>query len=97
MSHDLRGLGSTFNYDLITIIGEALCILIDDADLPGNRPLQRRLIAHVAALKAVQQFDLKDDGGTEGVDLLTTLKIARTKHPSPEPGAEPPAIEVTEI
>ena len=74
-SHDLRGLGGTFDYGLITAIGEALCSLIDNADLPDDRFLQRRIVAHVAALRAVHQFDLKGDGGDEGERLLTTLEI----------------------
>jgi hypothetical protein len=78
MSHDLRGLGGTFDYALITAIGEALCGLIDNADLPDDRFLQRRIIAHVAALKAVHQFDLKGNGGKEGERLLATLKMAKT-------------------
>src|SRR5262245_24653758 len=79
MSHDLKGLGGTFDYRLITTIGEALCSLINNADLPDDRFLQRRIIAHVAALKAIHQFDLKGDGGSEGERLLATL--ARTRQP----------------
>jgi hypothetical protein len=81
MSHDLRGLGGTFDYGLITTIGEALCGLVDNPDLPDDRFLQRRIIAHVAALDAVHRFDLKGDGGSEGERLLATLEIARTKRP----------------
>jgi len=81
MSHDLRGLGATFGYRLITTIGDALCRLIDNTDLPDDRFLQRRISAHVAALKAVHQFDLKGDGGSEGERLLATLKMAKTKPP----------------
>jgi len=81
MSHDLRGLGGTFDYGLITTIGEALCGLVDNPDLPDDRFLQRRIIAHVAALDAVHRFDLKGDGGSEGERLLATLEIARTKLP----------------
>jgi hypothetical protein len=81
ISHDLKGLGGTFDYGLITTICEALCRLIDNADLPDDRFLQRRVIAHVAALKAVHQFDLKSDGGSQGERLLATLNIAKARQP----------------
>lgn len=75
MSHDLRSLGGTFGYGLITTIGDVLCGLIADTDLPDDRFLQRRIIAHVAALNAIHQFDLEGDGGVEGQRLLATLEI----------------------
>lgn len=75
LSHDLRGLGGTFNYQLVTTVGESLCGLINNDDLSGDRLLQRRVIAHVAALRAILQFDLKGDGGHEGEELLATLRM----------------------
>jgi hypothetical protein len=81
MSHDLRGLGGTFGYGLVTTIGEALCSLINNTDLPDDRFLQRRVLAHVAALKAVHQFDLTGDGGNEGERLVATLEPVTAKHP----------------
>lgn len=79
LSHDLRGLGGTFNYGLITTICESLCGLIKNDDLPNDRFLQRHLAAHVAALRAILQFDLKGDGGNEGEKLLATLRLDKTK------------------
>lgn len=75
LSHDLKGLGGTFNYDLVTKVGASLCSLIKNDALPGDRSLQRRIMAHVAALRAILQFDLKGDGGSEGEELLVTLKM----------------------
>jgi hypothetical protein len=75
LSHDLRGLGGTFNYELVTMVGESLCRLIQNDALPSDRSLQRRIMAHVAALRAILQFDLKGDGGDEGEALLVTLKM----------------------
>jgi hypothetical protein len=79
LAHDLRGLGGTFNYGLITTIGESLCSLIDHGDLPNERRLQRLIVAHVAALSAILQLDLKGDGGRQGEELLATLGIQRAK------------------
>lgn len=75
LSHDLKGLGGTFDYQLITTIGDSLCALITDEDLPNDRFLQRCLTAHVAALQAILQFDLKGDGGGDGERLLATLGL----------------------
>lgn len=82
LSHDLKGLGGTFDYQLITIIGESLCALIADQDLPNDRYLQRYVIAHVAALQAVLRFDMSGNGGDEGERLLATLEL-------PEPLSSP--------
>jgi hypothetical protein len=80
LAHDLRGLGGTFNYGLITTIGESLCDLIKNDDLPNDNLLQRHVLAHVAALEAIRQFDLKGDGGSQGKELLVTLRIEKVKH-----------------
>lgn len=79
LSHDLKGLGGTFNYGLITAVGESLCGLIKNDGLPDDRHLQRRMTAHVAALRAILQFDLKGDGGSEGERLLATLRVEKAK------------------
>src|SRR5262245_52965842 len=42
LSHDLKGLGGTFNYELVTIVGESLCSLVKNDALPGDQSLQRR-------------------------------------------------------
>lgn len=79
LSHDLKGLGGTFNYELVTAVGASLCSLIKNDSLPSERSLQRRIMAHVAALRAILQFDLKGDGGSEGEELLVTLKMKPSK------------------
>jgi hypothetical protein len=79
LSHDLKGLGGSFNYELVTIVGESLCSLIKNDALPGDPSLQRRIMAHIAALKAILQFDLKGDGGNDGEELLATLRVEPAK------------------
>jgi hypothetical protein len=76
LSHDLKGLGGSFGYDLVTIVGESLCRQIRDAGLSHDQARQRRVVAHVAALKAIFAFDLKGEGGDDGRALLATLSIA---------------------
>jgi hypothetical protein len=38
--------------------------------------LQRRLAAYAAALDAIIRIDLKGDGGDDGRELLSVLRIA---------------------
>ena len=84
LSHDLRGLGGSFDYDLLTTVGDSLCRLIKTEALPEDPALQRRVSAHVAAVKAIIQFELKGDGGGAGKELLATLNIHQREL---EPGA----------
>jgi hypothetical protein len=79
LSHDLKGLGGSFDYELVTVVGESLCSLIKNDALPGDQSLQRRTLAHIAALKAILQFDLKGDGGGDGEELLATLRMERAQ------------------
>jgi hypothetical protein len=82
LSHDLKGLGGTFGYQLITTIGDSLCALVADQDLPNDRFLQRYVAAHVAALQAVLRFDMSGDGGNQGERLLATLELPEPIRPS---------------
>ena len=79
LSHDLRGLGGSFDYDLLTTVGDSLCRLIKTEALPEDQALQRRVSAHIAALKAIIQFELKGDGGGDGNELLATLDISSAR------------------
>jgi len=79
LSHDLRGLGGTFDYDPVTTVGDSLCSLIETETLPQDQALQRRVSAHIAALKAIIQFELKGAGGGAGTELLATLNISSAR------------------
>lgn len=78
LAHDLKGLGGTFDYDLITIIAGSMCRAISDRAVVTDEGLKRRLAAMATALHAIVQFDLKGDGGVQGRDLLATLQLPTT-------------------
>ena len=80
LSHDLKGLGGSFGYDLITIVGESLCKLIGHKDLPRDPALQRRVAAHIVALKAIIEVDLKSRGGSDGAAMLAALEISNPRN-----------------
>lgn len=75
LAHELRGLGSTFGYPLISTFGKMLydgtrekCAVTD------NRVEIVR--AHVDAMRAVIRERIAGDGGEVGVELRTTLETA---------------------
>lgn len=76
LARDLQSVGGSFDYGLLTTIGEAMCRAIEDEALPNEGTLQRRLAAYVAALDAIIRIDLKGDGGDDGRELLSVLRIA---------------------
>jgi hypothetical protein len=75
LARDLQSVGGSFDYGLLSTIGEVMCRTIQDGDLPTERVLQRRLAAYAAALDAIIRIDLKGDGGNDGQELLSVLRI----------------------
>ena len=74
ITHDIKGQGGSFKYDLITTISRQLCNFIEG--LKGNvKPADIEVIAlHVDALQVVINQDLKGDGGEVGNSLLAGLE-----------------------
>ena len=75
LARDLQSVGGSFDYGLLSTIGEVMCRTIQDERLPADYVLQRRLAAYAAALDAIIRIDLKGDGGNDGQELLSVLKI----------------------
>lgn len=75
IAHDIKGQGSTFDYPLMTRLGQAMCDLLrDDAVGDGAVPLAR-LDALVAAMAEVMASRLCGDGGARGRDLVSRLGL----------------------
>lgn len=70
--HDLKGMAGTFDYVLLTAIGNDLCRFIEHA-----RPLTLRHMKvvrlYVAALNKVAQKRISGDGGVRGARIMDTL------------------------
>jgi|JI8StandDraft_1071087.scaffolds.fasta_scaffold235677_2 chemotaxis protein histidine kinase CheA len=75
VAHDLKGQGSTFNYDLVTRIAAGLCHLIKDGGTCEDAKFARRAIAHCQALQVVLDKDIRGLGGEHGAALLKILSI----------------------
>jgi hypothetical protein len=75
LARDLQSIGGSFDYRLLSAVGEAMCRTIKDESLATEHGLQRKLAAYAAALDAIIRIDLRGDGGDDGRELLSVLKI----------------------
>ena len=72
-AHDLKGLGTTYGYQLITRIAGSLCRLIDEKDKRLTAPMPL-VDAHIDAIKAAVREDMKADDHPVGRALVTELE-----------------------
>ena len=72
-AHDLKGLGTTYQYPLVTRIAGSLCRMLDDADKRMKAPLPV-IDAHIDAIKAVVRDQIQTDDHPVGRTLAETLE-----------------------
>lgn len=72
-AHDLKGLGTTYEYPLITRIGASLCKLIDDKDKRLSAPMAL-IDAHIDGIRAAVRDEVKTDDHPVGRVLITELE-----------------------
>lgn len=72
-AHDLKGLGTTYGYQLITRIAGSLCRLIDDKEKRSATPLEL-VDAHIDAIKAAVRDGIKSDEHPVGSILVSELE-----------------------
>jgi hypothetical protein len=72
-AHDLKGLGTTYGYQLITRIAGSLCRMIDDKEKRASTPLEL-VDAHIDAIKAAVRDDIKSDEHPVGRVLVVELE-----------------------
>lgn len=78
-AHDLKGLGTTYEYPLVTRIAASLCRMLDDADKRMQAPLAV-VDAHIDAIKAVVRDKIQTDDHPVGRDLVETLEARAAEH-----------------
>ncbi|WP_395672672.1 Hpt domain-containing protein [Phenylobacterium sp.] len=78
-SHDLKGLGATYGFPIITRIAGSLCRLIEDGPKRLSAPLPL-VDAHIQTIKAAVRDDIKDDSHPVGSILVRELEagVAQT-------------------
>ncbi len=72
-AHDLKGLGATYGFPLITRIAGLLCRLIDDKSKRLEAPLPL-VDAHIDAIKAAARDDIKTEEHPVGAALVQELE-----------------------
>jgi hypothetical protein len=72
-AHDLKGLGSTYEFPLITRLAASLCRLIDDPETRLTAPMFL-VDAHIDAIKACVRDDIKIDTHPVGKVLAAELE-----------------------
>ena len=78
-AHDLKGLGATYQYPLVTRLAGSLCKMMDDPAKRGTAP--RTLIdAHIDAIKAVVRDQIQTDEHPTGRILAETLEAGVADH-----------------
>jgi hypothetical protein len=78
-AHDLKGLGATYQYPLVTRIAGSLCRMMDDAEKRMQAPVAI-LDAHVDAIRAVVRDEIQTDDHPVGRDLAETLEARVAEH-----------------
>lgn len=78
-AHDLKGLGATYGFPIVTRIAGSLCKMMDDAAVRMKAPLPL-IDAHVEAIKAAVRDDVRDaDDPTAGA-LVSELERRVAEH-----------------
>jgi chemotaxis protein histidine kinase CheA len=72
-AHDLKGLGTTYGYQLITRIAASLCRLIDEKEKRMEAPIEL-VDAHIDAIKAAVRDEIKVDTHPVGAMLVQELE-----------------------
>jgi hypothetical protein len=72
-AHDLKGLGATYEYPIVTRIAGSLCKLIDDPSKRTQAPLVL-IDAHIDTVKAAIRGQIQTDDHPVGAALLAELE-----------------------
>lgn len=72
-AHDLKGLGGTYEFPIVSRIAASLCRLIDEPATRARAPLPL-IDAHIDAIKAAVRDDIRDDNHPVGKILATELE-----------------------
>ena len=78
-AHDLKGLGSTYQFPIVTRIAASLCKMMDDPDKRMRAPMVL-VDAHIDAIRAVVRGNIQTDEHPTGRALVTTLEERVAEH-----------------
>jgi hypothetical protein len=72
-AHDLKGLGTTYGFPLITRMSASLCLLLDSAEKRARAPIDL-VEGHVEAIRTAARDDIKTDDHPVGRALIERLE-----------------------
>jgi len=72
VSHDIKGQGGSFGYDMMTSVGNQLCRLIEQSD-PSNPKLIESIGVHIESLNLIISQRITGNGGQVGEQILSGL------------------------
>ncbi len=78
IAHDMKGQGGSFNYDLMTILGNDLCRFIEGKTSATNTDLDV-IALYIDTMKIVITKRMSGDGGPEGRKVLSGLAMVVKK------------------
>lgn len=78
-AHDMKGLGGTYGYPLITRVAASLCKLTDEEAVRMKAPLFL-IDAHIDAIKAIIRDQIKDEAHPVGTALAGELERKVAAH-----------------
>lgn len=78
IAHNIRGLGTTFNFSMITMIGDSL-YKFADSGVAYTGPQLQVVRLHCHALCRVIENRIEGNGGRLGADLIDSLAAAAAK------------------
>ncbi len=78
ISHDMKGQGGSFGYQLMTILGDDLCRFIDKVQDCGPKEIEA-IKLYSSSMNLVIANHMRGDGGAEGEKLLKGLELVAAK------------------
>jgi chemotaxis protein histidine kinase CheA len=78
LTHQIKSMGGTFDFDLVSDIAASLCELLQELQSrPVSAQARESVERHIAALELVEARKLRGDGGPFGRQLVTGLTETR--------------------
>jgi hypothetical protein len=73
IAHNIKGMGTSFEYDLMTLCGDSLCTYLRRLD-PRTMAAPKVVAGHLKVMQSVISNQIRGDGGETGTALLARLK-----------------------
>jgi len=76
--HNIKGLGGSFGYNLVTMVADSNCRLLKFVEAQGDQVL-RLCEAHLMTLESILGKNIKGDGGDAGKQIVDKLSGSVSK------------------